>query len=126
HRAGAGGAISINDPPATDSARKAIREALGARLQMTLAENPDSGGMQILLQAASAEPLFAGTGHTYAELLDKAKNNRLMPSFAIPKRLRATVGVERSLVQAPNVVAVLRVSDQALRDEYIVVTVHLE
>ncbi len=126
HRAGAVGAIAINDPPTSDSARKAVKEALPARLQTVLAENPDSGGMQILLQAASAEQLFAGTGHTYAELLDKAKNNRLLSSFALPKRLRATVTIERSPVQAPNVIGVLRGNDPALRDEYVVVTAHLD
>src|SRR5205823_6513015 len=31
HRAGAVGAIAINDPPTTDSARNAVREAQGAR-----------------------------------------------------------------------------------------------
>jgi hypothetical protein len=98
-------AMSLADP-ATDEAR-------GLQLHVTV--NP-----------AYAETLFAGTGHTFREILVAADAKGLLPHFAIPARLKATAAVKRADVLSQNVVAVLPGNDPKLTGEYVVFTAHLD
>ena len=50
----------------------------------------------------------------------------MLPHFAIPARLKATVAVDRADVTSENVAAILPGSDPALRGEYIAFTAHLD
>jgi len=75
---------------------------------------------------AEAEKLFAGTGHTFAEMLALADAQKPLPRFALGKNVRATVVTERSTVESPNIVAKLEGSDPKLKSEYIVVSAHLD
>ena len=54
---------------------------------------------------AQAEKLFAGTGHTFAELLALADAQKPLPRFALGKSVTATVVGETSQVVSPNIVA---------------------
>jgi len=103
-----------------------------ARLQpqMSLAdpaldEYPDQ---QIALtwNPARAERLFAGSGHTFAELLELADADRPLPHFPIPARVKASVSAERSTLESQNVAGILRGADPRLRDEFVVVSAHLD
>jgi hypothetical protein len=49
---------------------------------------------------AEAEKLFAGTGHTFAELLALADAQKPLPRFALNKSVRATVVGEHSTVES--------------------------
>jgi len=49
-----------------------------------------------------------------------------VPSFALRPRLRARVAVERAQVESQNVAGILRGSDPRLRDEYVVLSAHLD
>jgi hypothetical protein len=62
---------------------------------------------------AQAERLFAGTGHTFAELLALADAQKPLPRFDLKKRMTATVVTERDAVVSPNLVAKLEGSDPA-------------
>ena len=75
---------------------------------------------------AEAEKLFAGTGHTFADLLALADAGKPLPHFALKKSLAAQVTTENSEVVSPNIVARLEGSDPALRDEYVLVSAHLD
>jgi hypothetical protein len=75
---------------------------------------------------AEAEKLFAGTGHTFAELLALADAQKPLPRFALNKSLRASVVTENSSVESPNIVASLEGSDPALKNEYVLVSAHLD
>ena len=66
--------MSLADP--------ALDEAAGLRLSVTM--NP-----------AHADKLFAGSGHTFAEVLALADGGRPLPGFALPARIKAVVRVER-------------------------------
>jgi hypothetical protein len=83
--------------------------------QIALSWNPDR-----------AERLFAGSGHTFAELLELADADRPLPHFAIPARVQATVRAERSTLESQNVAGILRGADPRLRDEFVVVSAHLD
>ena len=127
--AGAIGTISIANPKSMDIpwARSTL-----ARLQpaMSLADATldDAPGQQlsITMNPAHADKLFAGSGHTFAELLALVDAGKPVPSFALPARLKATTRVERSDVESQNVAGILRGADPKRRDEYVVVSAHLD
>ena len=62
---------------------------------------------------AQAEKLFAGTGHSFAEMLALADAQKPLPRFDLKKRLTATVVTERDAVVSPNLVAKLEGTDPA-------------
>jgi Zn-dependent M28 family amino/carboxypeptidase len=73
---------------------------------------------------AQAEKLFAGTGHTFAELLALADAQKPLPRFDLKKRMTATVVTEKDAVVSPNLVAKLEGSDPAAG--YVAVSAHLD
>lgn len=75
---------------------------------------------------AQAEKLFAGTGHTFADLLALADAQKPLPRFALGKSLQATVSAESEKVESPNILAILPGSDPRLAGEYVMVSAHLD
>jgi Zn-dependent M28 family amino/carboxypeptidase len=71
-----------------------------------------------------AEKLFAGTGHTFAELLALADAQKPLPRFDLKKRITATVVTEKDAVVSPNLVAKLEGSDPGAG--YVAVSAHLD
>jgi hypothetical protein len=80
-----GGAMQLTDP--------AMNELAGSRIWVRW--NP-----------ARAEPLFAGTGHTFRELSEVAAAGRTLPRFAIDARLQAKTVVKRAEARAANVAGI--------------------
>jgi Zn-dependent M28 family amino/carboxypeptidase len=99
--------------PSMSLADPAMDETRGLKLMVTV--NP-----------ARAEKLFAGSGHTFREILDAASTDKPLPHFTIPGRLRASAAVKHADVTSENVVAVLPGRDPKLKDEYVVFTAHLD
>jgi Zn-dependent M28 family amino/carboxypeptidase len=128
-RAGAIGTISIANPKSMDIpwARSTL-----ARLQpaMTAADPAldDAAGQQFsaALNPAHADKVFAGSGHSFAELLALADAGKPLPRFPLPARLKATVKVERGQVESQNVAGILRGTDPNRRNEYVVVSAHVD
>jgi Zn-dependent M28 family amino/carboxypeptidase len=75
---------------------------------------------------ARADKLFAGTGRTFAEILAAAEANQPLPRFALKARLRAEVSLSESKAESENVVALLAGADPVLRNEYVVLSAHLD
>ena len=75
---------------------------------------------------AQAEKLFAGTGHTFASLLELADAQEPLPRFPLNKSIRASVTAETSHVVSPNIAATLKGSDPTLAAQYIMVSAHLD
>ena len=129
HRLGAIAEVAIADPPA--SGRGAVAPGggaggRGARPTLKLAEDPAAGGIAITVQAAAAEQLFAGSGHTVAEMRALDSAQKPLPTVPLKPALRAWSQISTSPVDAPNVVGVLRGQDPSLRDEYLIVSAHLD
>jgi Zn-dependent M28 family amino/carboxypeptidase len=127
--AGAIGTVSIANPKSMDVpwARSTL-----ARLQpsMSLADASldGSAGQQIsvTVNPAHADKWLAGSGHTFAELLALVDGGKPVPSFALPARLKAAVSVDRAEVESQNVAGVLRGADARRRNEYVVLSAHLD
>jgi hypothetical protein len=142
-RVGAVGTVTIANPRTTDVPWD--RSTL-ARLQpaMSLASGPNASGSKgpgpnvggagdageikiaLTVNPASAERWFAGSGHTFAELLAIADAGKALPRFTLQGLMRAKVKVETTELTSDNVAAKLTGGDPALKDEYVVLTAHLD
>jgi Zn-dependent M28 family amino/carboxypeptidase len=61
-----------------------------------------------------------------AEILADADNNRPLPHFAIPGAIRAHVQLKTSKVESQNVAGLLPGTDPKLKNEYVVLSAHLD
>ena len=127
--AGAIGTVSIANPKSMDIpwARSTLSRT---QSQMALADASldETGGQQIsvAMNPARADTLFAGSGHTFAEQLALVDAGKPVPGFALPLRLKATIRAERGEVESQNVAGILRGSDPKRRDEFVVLSAHLD
>jgi hypothetical protein len=80
----------------------------------------------LFLNPAVAEELFQDSGHTYAELKRLYDANQPLPWFEIPATLHATLRFDSSDIASDNILGVLPGSDPALKNEYVVVSAHLD
>src|SRR5205085_882645 len=88
----------------------------------------ETAGQQlaVTVNPATAEKFFEGSGHTFKELLDLSNAGKLLPRFALPSAVRATVTIEARSVTSDNVAGILPGTDPALKNEYVVVSAHLD
>lgn len=122
--AGAVATLGIDNPDATELPRWPVQYLVSMRLAET---KPATGGtMAFRFNPAEAEALFAGSGHTYKELLAAARGNQSLPWFALPSQLRVKLASKSSEVTSDNILAVLPGSDPALANEYVAISAHLD
>ena len=106
--------ISLNrDQPSMDLAGSEFNETPGLQLGVTF--NP-----------ASAEKLFAGSGHTFAELAELGKARKPLPRFPLAVSLKANATIQNTPVESANIVAKLPGSDATLKDEFVVLSAHID
>jgi len=128
-RLGAIGLIAIANPRTSSVPwERSSANRLAPAMALADASLGDSAGQQVAItfNPAHAEQLFAGSGHTLAELLTLAQARQALPHFPLPTSIRARIAVDRQPVASHNVVGLLRGSDPALADEYVVLTAHLD
>src|SRR5277367_994885 len=99
--------------PSMDLDYPEFNETEGAKLAVTV--NP-----------ANAEKFFAGSGHTFAEIAALGKDRKPLPHFALAVSLAAKTRVDVTQVNSANLVAKIPGSDPALKDEYVVLSAHLD
>ncbi len=128
-RVGAVGTVVIQNPKSSDIpwSRSSLAR-LAPAMSLADAALDESSGFKIglTMNPAFADKLFEGTGHTVAEILEAANAGKALPHFDIPARLKATVAVKRGEVESQNVAAIYPGSDPKLRDEYVVMSAHLD
>lgn len=126
---GAAGVVGIMNPKRMDIPWE--RAALARFMPSMALADPaldESRGLKLMvtINPARAETLFAGSGHTFREILDAANADKPLPHFAIPARLKAVAALKTADVVSENVVAVLPGTDPKLKDEYVVFSAHLD
>ena len=99
--------------PSMDLADPEFNETAGLKLSLTF--NP-----------AQAEKLFATSGHTFAEIAALGKDRKAVPHFPLGVSLKARASVKSSPVESANVVAKLPGNDPALKNEYVVLSAHVD
>jgi Zn-dependent M28 family amino/carboxypeptidase len=128
-RAGALGSIGIPNPKSMDIPwQRMSLSASQPGMRIAESELQDTHGAMFtaLFNPAAADKLFAGSGHTIAELLSLADAGQPLPRFQLALELRARVATRVERVEAPNVVGRLAGSDPRLKDEYVVLSAHLD
>jgi Zn-dependent M28 family amino/carboxypeptidase len=127
--AGAIGTISIANPKSMDIpwARSTLARLHPAKaLADPALQDAQGQQLSITMNPAHADKLFAGSGHTFKELLALVDAGQPVPAFGLPWRLKATTAVERTDVESQNVAGILRGSDPNRRNEYVVLSAHLD
>lgn len=126
--AGVVGSINIPDPRGME-VPWARMSANRLQERMSLADAAFSGRVGIFAATwnpEKAEQLFAGSGHTFAEILDAAGEHRPLPHFALAARMRAHTATVTEGVESRNIVGLRPGADAALRQEYVIVSAHLD
>ena len=129
HAAGVVGTVSIPNPASMDIPWSRI-SVNRDRPSMDLAEpefNETSGEqLGVTFNPASAEKLFAGSGHTFEEIAALAKDRKPLPHFPLAVSLSANAVVQSTPVESANIVAKLPGSDPKLKAEYVVLSAHID
>jgi len=128
-KTGAIGVVSIQNPKGQDIPWE--RSKLARFLPSMAIADPaldETAGQQlaVTVNAASAEKFFEGSGHTFKELLDLSNAGLVLPRFVLPASIRATVAVDTRTLTSDNVVGVLPGTDPTLKNEYVVVSAHID
>jgi len=127
--AGIIGAISISNPKHMDlpwSRIAASRTQVTMRLAAPGMNDAEGEQIAITWNPERAEDLLRGTGHTLEEIVAAAEAKKQLPRFEIPATLEATTSVKRGEVESQNVAAVWPGSDPKLKNQYVVMTAHLD
>ena len=126
--AGAVGVLFMPNPYATDVPwERAIKARLQPFMVLRGGEQPYAGiRLWMVLNPARLPMLLEGTGHDAEELLALLKEGKPMPHFELPLRIAATVDAKVADITSENVVGVLPGSDPVLRNEFVVLSAHLD
>jgi Zn-dependent M28 family amino/carboxypeptidase len=126
--AGAVGMVVIPNPKAEEVPWS---RSAGARFSQKM-ELQNAGNVaaspkfEMTANPAHAEKFFAGSGHTFDEIVNDLGSEKRLPHFPLAITIRAKTGVKRSSARSENLAGLLPGSDAKLKDEYVVVSAHLD
>jgi hypothetical protein len=127
--AGVIGTIYLSNPKHNDVPweRSTLRRLTAS---MTLADpaldKTPGRQVSITMNPEHSELLFAGTEYSFAELLTMGEREETLPRFTLPLRVRAKVAHDREELVSDNVVGILPGADPVLKNEYVVLSGHLD
>jgi Zn-dependent M28 family amino/carboxypeptidase len=125
--AGVIGVISIPNPVSMDIPWSRMT-ANRTHPSMALADPQfnETEGLKLTVNPAIAEKFFAGSGHTFAEIAALGKDRKPLPRFPLAVSIQAKAKIEKKAVESANVIAKLPGSDARLKDEYVVLSAHVD
>ena len=128
-KAGAIGIIFIPNPHSLDIPWERLT-VLRTQVGMAPADKTldDTAGMKIgvVFNPASADKLFARSGHAFQEISDLAKARKPLPRFPLKVEIRARTKMDVQNLESSNIVAKLEGSDPQLKKDCIVVSAHID
>ena len=127
--AGAVGTATIQNPKSMDipwSRARLSRFMPSMSLADPTLDESQGLRLAVTINAEHADKWFQGTGHTIAEILADADNDRPLPHFALPAAVRAHVQLKKWKLESQNVAALLPGTDPKLKNEYVVLTAHMD
>ena len=97
-------------------------------MELDYPEFDETAGEQLTVyfNPAHAEKLFAGSGHALRDVIELAQHHKPLPHFPLPLWLEAKTKVETNKVESANIVGRLPGSDPTLKNEYVVLSAHLD
>jgi hypothetical protein len=127
--AGARGMINVSNPLKEDVPwERGVKNRFQPRLTPAEPALHKQPGLEFAasLNGERAARWFEGTGITLDTLLALATREERLPAFEMPGRVRGTVRFDQKDIVCHNVVGIIPGSDPALKDEYIVLSGHLD
>ena len=128
-KAGVIGTVAIPNPKSLEFGWDRVA---GSRFQPRM-ELRDPGAntapplqVSVLFNPAHAEMLFAGSGHTFQEVLTALNADQPLPHFPLAAKMRSRLAMTRSEAKSENVVGILPGSDPELRKEFVILSAHLD
>ncbi|HEX4229683.1 MAG TPA: M28 family metallopeptidase [Bryobacteraceae bacterium] len=123
-KAGAVGIISIQNPKTMEIPWSRTSLNWGKPV-MSLAD-PAGRLFSASWNPAKADDLLAGSGHRFAEILNAADKHQPLPHFEIPASIKAAVATSKRAIASKNVVAIRPGDDPQLKNEFVVISAHLD
>jgi Zn-dependent M28 family amino/carboxypeptidase len=127
--AGALGIIVIPNPASMDIpwARMSLNRTHPS-MDLADPEFDETAGLKVAMvfNPASADALFSGSGHNFAELAALGRDRKPLPHFALKTALKARATIQKAGLESANIVAKLTGLDPALKNEYVVLSAHVD
>jgi Zn-dependent M28 family amino/carboxypeptidase len=127
--AGALGIIVIPNPASMDIpwSRMSLNRAHPS-MDLADPEFNEIAGLKVAMvfNPAAADALFEGSGHSFAEVAALGRDRKELPHFALAVSLKAQAAIEKAQIESANVVAKLAGSDSKLKNEYLVLSAHID
>jgi Zn-dependent M28 family amino/carboxypeptidase len=127
--AGAIGALSIPNPASMDIpwSRMALSRTHPS-MDLVGAEFNETAGEKIAgtINPAHADEFFAASGHKFQEILDLSKDRKQLPHFPLNISLRASAKTTTHDIESANVIGKLPGTDANLKNEYVVLSAHVD
>jgi len=127
--AGAVGIATIQNPKSMDVpwARQSLARTMPS-MSLSDPSLDETKGLRsyITINAEHADKFFQGTGHTISEILAAADADKPLPHFPLKVTINAKVQIKNSQVESQNVAGLLPGNDPKLKNEYVVMTAHLD
>jgi Zn-dependent M28 family amino/carboxypeptidase len=127
--AGAIGVIAIPNPASMDIPWSRVtlsRTQPSMDLVGKAFDESDGLKLALIFNPANAEKLFAGSGHTFAEIAALGKDRKPLPRFPLAVSLKAHATTKTKSVESANVIGKLPGSDPTLKNEYVVLSAHVD
>ncbi len=112
-RGGAGGGAGRGPQKSFLLADPELQESAGQKISIAITR---TGGAKF----------FEGSGYTLDDILKLAMDNKPLPKFPLTGTLRSKAAIKRETVEAPNVAGMLPGSDPKLKNEYVIMSAHLD
>jgi Zn-dependent M28 family amino/carboxypeptidase len=129
HQAGAVGMIGIANPASMDipwSRMSLSRTHPSMALADPEFNETEGEKLALYFNPASAEKLFEGSGHNFDELLTIAKDRKQLPRFPLTASIKVKAKLEKQDLESANVIAKLPGNDPELKNEYVVLSAHID
>ena len=129
HQAGAVGMIGIANPASMDipwSRMSLSRTHPSMALADPEFNETEGEKLALYFNPASAEKLFEGSGHSFDELLTIAKDRKQLPRFPLTASIKVKAKLEKQDLESANVIAKLPGNDPELKNEYVVLSAHID
>jgi hypothetical protein len=128
-QAGVIGVVGIPNPASMDIpwSRMSVNRAHPS-MDLVGEEFNETAGLKTSLtfNPAQAEKLFAGSGRTFGEIAELGKDRKPLPRFPLSVSLKCHAVVRSTSVESANVIAKLPGSDATLKNEYVVLSAHVD
>jgi hypothetical protein len=126
--AGAVGTIFLPNPFSMDLPWPRVMQARLDPFMVLRGLGDEFEGQQLwaIFNPTRLEILLEGTPHKAPDILALLKDGQSMPHFDLAAKISSVVDVNVSTVTSENVVGILPGSDPVLKDEYVVLSAHLD